>query len=198
MNTKNLEKKEIYKLEIIQKSREILARLGYKKTTTEEISKQLDRTKAALYHYFTNREEIIKAVVKYEGNSILVSIKDELEKLNDPVDSLRSFFKIRAEKIHEFGNYYRFVRDDYFNYYTFLINTLEDYHKEEFSILTTIIKDGVDKKIFQTPNIPLSAKALLKSIKAYDFYIFQGEEFKNMENELHETLKIFIRGISTK
>lgn len=198
MNSKDLEKKENYKQEIIQKTREILSRLGYKKTSTEQIAKSLNRTKAALYHYFKNRDEIIQAAIKYEGNYILLSIKDGIGKSKEPIQCLRSFFKIRSEKIHEFGNYYKYVRDEYFNYYNFIMDSLEEYHEEEFSILKKIIKDGVSKKIFKTPNITLSTKALLKSIKAYDFYIFQGEEYKNMKDELNETLEIFIKGISAK
>ena len=195
MELKNTNKKEDYRLEIIKKTRELVSRFGYKKTSTEEIARSLNRTKASLYHYFKSREDILRAAVEYEGSIILDNIKNGLKSETCPEKKIRTFFLIRADNIYKLGKFYKQVREEYFNRYSFIMEALKDYNIEELQILKEIIDEGIERGMFKTPDTTLSAKAIIKSLKAYDFFIFQGEQLKELQSELNEALNIFIKGI---
>lgn len=195
MELKNMNKKEDYRLEIIKKTRELVSRFGYKKTSTEEIARSLNRTKASLYHYFKSRDDILSAAVEYEGAMILENIKEGLKSETSPEKKIRTFFLVRADSIYKLGKFYKQVREEYFNRYSFIMDALKDYNKEELQILKDIINEGIEQGIFKTPEVTLSAKAIIKSFKAYDFFIFQGEQLKALQSELNEALNIFIKGI---
>ncbi len=193
-----MNKREDVRNEIVMKTREIISRFGFKKSSTEEIAKTLNKTKAALYHYFENREEIIKAVVNYEGRQLIDALKKAVDSEADPHKKLEAFGIARAKKINELGKFYRLVIEEFFARYPFVMNALGDYIPEELNIIETIIHDGIRDGIFVCPNVSLTSKALIKSMRGYDFFMFQGEQFKGMQAELTETLKIFTRGISKK
>lgn len=191
-------KKEIIKREIIEKSREIIARLGYKKSSTEEIARSLNKTKASLYHYFKNREEILQAVIDYEGKGLKDVLINTVNSGDNPPIKLQSFFKARAKKIFELWNFYKFVISEYFNRYSFIMGSLNEYNDKELFLVKSIIQDGIERGMFSVSNVELTSKALIKSMKGYDFFLFQGEHFNDIEDELTETLKIFVNGISKK
>ena len=52
---------------IINASRNIFARFGFKKTTVDEIANSLYKTKSFIYHYFKSKEEIFQSVVEKES-----------------------------------------------------------------------------------------------------------------------------------
>ena len=71
---------------IINTSREIFARFGFKKTTVDEIANSLNKTKSFIYHYFNSKEEIFQSVVEKEGQLLkiemmgAVSLEENLQK----------------------------------------------------------------------------------------------------------------------
>ncbi len=52
---------------ILDASRDLFARFGYKKTTMEDIAMALRKGKSSLYYYFKNKEEIFQAVIELES-----------------------------------------------------------------------------------------------------------------------------------
>ncbi|HNW30855.1 MAG TPA: TetR/AcrR family transcriptional regulator [Spirochaetota bacterium] len=195
MKRKNNPPKEDVKKEIIIKSREIISKMGYKKSSTEEIARSLNKTKGALYHYFENREEIIKEVLKYEGQLVKEAVSEALVKEKEPDKQLHSFFLIRARQVYELWSFYQSVIAEYFNRYSFIMSTLSEYTSEEQSILEGILRDGNRKKVFNVKNVRLTSSALIKAMRGYDFFMFQGVRFEDIEDEISETLRVLIRGL---
>jgi AcrR family transcriptional regulator len=193
-----IKRKDDFREEIIMKSREIVAKLGYRKASTEEIARSLNRTKGALYHYFDNREEILKAVIKYEGDQLKKAIFEAISIEDDPGKKLAAFFMTRARKILELWNFYKSVIEEYFARYSFIMTALTDYNTEEFDIVSSIISAGIDSSLFAVSDSDLAARAFIKSMKGYDFFMFQGECFEEIEVELAESLQTFIRGMTAR
>lgn len=187
--------KEDVKKEIIIKSREIISKMGYKKSSTEEIAKSLNKTKGALYHYFENREEIIREVLKYEGQFVKEAVNKALLGEEDPEKQLYIFFLIRAKQVFELWSFYQSVIAEYFNRYSFIMNALSEYTAEEQTILERIIRDGNKKKVFNVKNVGLTSRSLIKAMRGYDFFMFQGERFEDIEDEITETIRIIINGL---
>jgi len=195
MKRKNNPPKEDVKKEIIIKSREIISKMGYKKSSTEEIARSLNKTKGALYHYFENREEIIKEVLKYEGQLVKEAVSEALVKEKEPDKQLHSFFLIRARQVYELWSFYQSVIAEYFNRYSFIMSTLSEYTSEEQSILEGILRDGNRKKVFNVKNVRLTSSALIKAMRGYDFFMFQGVRFEDIEDE-YNLMRYFMVGVA--
>jgi AcrR family transcriptional regulator len=198
MAPKKTKKKEDVKQEIIKKSREVISKMGWRKSSTEEIAKTLNKTKSSLYHYFDNREELIRAVVHYEGEQIRLALVEAIAKEKNPQDRLFIFFTTRIKKIYKLWDYYKGVIEEYFLRYSFIMMALEDYNRNEQQIIEDILSDGNNRNIFNISDIALTSRALIRMMKGFDFFMFQGEKFKDIQSEIEEALRVFLSGISKK
>jgi AcrR family transcriptional regulator len=196
MISKNLTKKDETRREIIKNTRDILSKMGYKKSSTEEIAKSLNKTKSALYHYFENREEIVKAVLHYEGDQLKNTLYEAISREDDPQKKLQIFFIIRAKQIYKLWNFYKSIIEEYFLRYSYIMMALDDYTRNEQAMVEGILKEGITRGVFRISDISLTSRTMIKMIKGFDFFMFQGEKFKEIQNELTEALHVFINGIS--
>ncbi len=194
MKRKNPPKEDVKK-EIIIKSREIISKMGYKKSSTEEIAKSLNKTKGALYHYFENREDIIKEVLKYEGQLLKDALMKAVLEEKEPDRQLQLYFLARAKQVYELWSYYQSVIAEYFNRYSFIMGALSEYTIEEQTILERILADGNARKVFNIQDVSLTSRSLLKAMRGYDFFMFQGERFEDIEDEISETIQIIVKGL---
>lgn len=198
MNPRNMKNKDEIKKEIIKKSREVISKMGFRKTSTEEIAKSLNKTKSALYHYFENREEILKAVIHYEGEQVKKSIIEAIENETDPRKKLQAFFINRTKNVYKLWNFYKSIIEEYFLRYSFIWMSLDTYKMDEQKILENILQEGIDQKVFSIPDISLTSRSFIKLMRGFDFFIFQGEKYKEIQSDLAEVLRVFIKGISKK
>ena len=196
-NVKNKPKEDV-KQEIIKKSREVISKMGWRKSSTEEIAKTLNKTKSSLYHYFANREELISSVIHYEGEQIKQAILEAINEESEPKKKLQAFFLIRIKKISKLWDFYKGVIEEYFLRYSFIMLALDDYNREEQKIIETIMRDGVEQGSFILSDVPLTSRALIKMMKGFDFFMFQGEKFKQIEAEITEGIRVFLNGMTKK
>lgn len=187
-----------FKQAIVLKAREILSSNGYKKTTTEDIAKSLNKTKSALYYYFKNREEILKEVLKYEAEEVKKLIIEEIEKESEPVNKLRSFFITRFNIVNQVLDFYRPVINEYFMHNTFVLDALNGYPNEEYQIFISVLKEGEGQNLFKQGTTEQKAQSIFKGMRGFDFYLFQGEDFNTSLNEMLSCLNLIVKGILVK
>lgn len=68
---KNNERKN----QLIKAASKRFSKLGYYKTTLEEVARDIRIGKATIYHYFTSKDELYNAVLEWESNDIIEKIK---------------------------------------------------------------------------------------------------------------------------
>jgi AcrR family transcriptional regulator len=92
--------------EIVEAARRCFIRSGFHQTTTDEICREASITPGGLYHYFSNKEELIKAVVRYAADSTLQTVHEARSAEPDPRSALRRVgeFFIRAFYDPDFDN----------------------------------------------------------------------------------------------
>ena len=75
--------------EIVEAARRCFIRSGFHQTTTDEICREANITPGGLYHYFANKEELIKAVIQYASANTLNLVQEAVETEPDPRSALR-------------------------------------------------------------------------------------------------------------
>lgn len=75
--------------EIVEAARRCFIRSGFHQTTTDEICREASITPGGLYHYFSNKEELIKAVIQHAAAGALQMVREAATTEPDPRSALR-------------------------------------------------------------------------------------------------------------
>lgn len=77
------------KAQVLQIATNIFYRKGYEKASLREIAEKAGITKAAIYHHFKNKEEILFSVILHHSGRLISDLKEISRKKDDPVGQLR-------------------------------------------------------------------------------------------------------------
>ncbi|AOP34202.1 AcrR family transcriptional regulator [Leptospira tipperaryensis] len=127
---------EKYKIEILSKCVDILARRGYSAVSMREIATELDVSTGTLYHYFATKEDIFKELVKFVLNKDIEELQlyskgNPGQTLETRVDSL--FQMIQAREFY-FQNLLYIICD---------VSRLKN-HEEEKVLIADAMKEYVN------------------------------------------------------
>ncbi len=185
-----------YKKEkILDTARIIFSRFGIKKSTMDEIAKEIRMGKSTLYHYFKSKEDIFLEVVKRESDTLKKSLKEALEKTDSPRDKFRTYVKTRMKYLKELSVYYSTLTDAYFDIYSFAEEIRIDFQNFELDSLKKIFCDGVEKGIFDLKDPDLTARMIIIAFKGFEYLLFTKEEAPDVENEFDMFIDMFFEGI---
>jgi AcrR family transcriptional regulator len=76
------------KQELLQKISDLFYNKGYEKTSIRDISQHLGMTNAGLYHYFSNKQEMLFDIMTYGIEDALVAMRRELPYLKSAEDKI--------------------------------------------------------------------------------------------------------------
>lgn len=92
------------KLEICDEAIKLFCERGYDNTPMSHIAKALDVSKAVLYHYFSNKEELLFSIIDYQMEKYLSPLIDHAAVIADPEQRLRCFLKSYTKLIASDSN----------------------------------------------------------------------------------------------
>ncbi len=87
--------------EIVEAARSCFIRSGFHKTTTDDICHEASITPGGLYHYFANKEDIIKAVVMDAAENAVQVLQSTAAESPDPRSALRSVGEFFLQSMYE-------------------------------------------------------------------------------------------------
>jgi AcrR family transcriptional regulator len=153
---------------VIEKATEIFSKFGFNKTTMDEIAYAVGKGKSSLYYYFYSKEEIYHAVIENESNILLNEIHKHLKTVSDPKEKLRLYMIIRTNSIKRLASFYYMAKDKYYENYNLIEKMRKDHDEKELNIIVNILKEGVEKNIFQIKDCKLMAEAIFIAEKGFE------------------------------
>ena len=90
---KTKDETEITKQKLLYSALSVFSRLGYDKTSLEDIAKEAGFTRGAIYHNFGGKVQIFKALIDEFGVSASSIVKDVYCKDISPCDNIRLFIE---------------------------------------------------------------------------------------------------------
>lgn len=78
-------------IEILKAGWAMFARYGFAKTTMSDIATEAGVSRQTLYNAFSNKEDVLRAVVRHAGEESLATVKDEWAKVRTLDDKLATF-----------------------------------------------------------------------------------------------------------
>lgn len=161
-------KRDQKKQSILEVAQKIFSRFGFNKTTMDEIAKAARMGKATLYHYFRDKEQLFYEVVRNEAKTMQDAIANAIQDITDPKERLRVYMTVRIECLNKFAIAYSALRDEYLEHLSSIKKFRADFIAYEMRVLTSIFRDGVDKKIFSIINIHEIVKIFIITLRGIE------------------------------
>lgn len=190
--------KEEFRRKIIATAGRIFSRYGFRKTTMEEIARELKMGKSSIYYYFDSKEEIFEAVVLHEADILRNELTTAIKSVESPVDKMKNYVFVRMKAFEKLANYYNAIFDKNLDHFDFIEKIRSRYDREELAILRLILWHGAMKKVFNVVNSEYTALAVQTTLKGLEVPLFWKKKEVNIENRLNAILDVLFNGILLK
>lgn len=189
----NLDYKEV----IIQTSRKLFARFGYRKTTIDDIASALGKAKGSVYYYFKGKEEIFSAVVEHEALALRAELARVIREHRDnPINQLRGYVTMRLSLMKELANFYSALKDEYLQHLELINKVREKYQRKELATLQAILHAGKAKGILEVEDIHTASLAILAAMSGLENPLFlQLVDSEKVDERMSKVMQILLYGL---
>lgn len=184
------------KARIQQKAKDLFHRYGIKSITMDEIASQLGASKKTIYQYFSDKDELVDAVVT--------------EMIAGAHDTCEQNVATAKDAVHEAFQAMDFVQEIFSDMNPAMIYDLERFHPQSYKtfldyknkylyqVIRNNLKKGVEEELFRPDiNIDLLAKFRLEGMMiAFNQEAFPSSRFNLAE--VHKTIiEHFLFGVAS-
>jgi len=180
---------------IVAAARTLITRYGFFKTTIEDIAKSLHVGKSALYYYFKDKDEIIKAMLAEDIGKIKDQILQILAATEAPQDKLKKYSVIRMTFFKEYATVYSVLKDEYMLHFAYIQKIRKEYDEFEASLIREIMAEGVKKGIFSIKDIDLTSLTVFAAIKGMEYDWANRFDVASIEKNINAMFEILLFGI---
>ncbi|MEO0293484.1 MAG: TetR/AcrR family transcriptional regulator [candidate division WOR-3 bacterium] len=180
---------------IIKSAQDIFARFGFRKTTMDEIAQSINKAKSSLYHYFTSKQEIFKAIIEKEASLFREEITRTVSRENTPQGKLHVYILTRMRMINQLANLYSALKDEYLKQYDYIEELREKYDKEEIEVIKEILKEGCKRGVYEIENLDRAASTIVSILKGMEYSWIKEKDVKKAERYIDNLLEILFYGI---
>jgi AcrR family transcriptional regulator len=146
--------------QIVEAAREVFAKYGYRKTTIEDIASAVYKAKSSVYHYFSGKDEIFRAVVEQEASQLIQSLCKAVDNEKTPVKKFRTLFKFLCEKLEETTNYFHLLKDEWYEVFNFTNEVKKNYENVITDMIISIFNEGNRQGVFNVDDPERKAKVI--------------------------------------
>src|ERR1051325_1118128 len=128
--------------DILQAARRRFAKQGLSKTTMNEIAEDLGTSKAALYYYFKDKEQIYREVVASEQQQFIELIQGLLERKLPLAEKLKIYADHRFTSFRDLVNLSKLSFDSLFRFRPVIQDLMKEFKKKELVLIEKILEQG--------------------------------------------------------
>ena len=189
LSDRKKEERQLRKIRIVEGALKVFNDVGIEKTTMDEIAIESGFGKATLYYYFTSKDEVFVEIMEGGWRKLWEGIESRIVEEVGPKEKFMSIVKKMGKIVTSDKVLYGFL----FTAPNFIQETQKQtwktYQERLYSILQSIIEDGIKKKEF----VNLNSGLLMKAIGGlfHQLLISNNEELK--EDDFEIMLKNFLK-----
>ena len=186
---------------LIEVARQLFAKTGVENTTMNDIAQASKKGRRTLYTYFQSKKEIYHAVLESELDKLFASL--EAVALKDlPADQkLLEFIYVRLEAIKEVVVRNGTLKANFFRDIWRVENVRKDFDMREIEFVKKILEDGVRTKVFNIPNIDVTAEVLHHAFKGLEVPYIRGimsGYWTKRDGKIDDVVHLLFNGILSK
>jgi AcrR family transcriptional regulator len=189
--------------QIIEVAQRLFGMYGLEKVSMLEIASELHFSKASLYYYFPDKENIYKAVLEKEQAEFINRITEKINGISNPEKMLSEYATMRLEYFSRLLNLSRLRLEVYSDMKPVFRETTMLFKEKELGIVMDIFNLGIKKKIFRIGDKEMTASLFLDLLKGLRVSIITDRRMLVIDQEEYSRLlirtkaftKIFINGL---
>ena len=187
---------------ILDATERLLAAIGLRKMTMEDVAAEAGLTRRTVYKYFGSKQELAFASI----DRVVSKVRDRLEDIavsNTPVqDRLKRMAVARITVRLQAVQGYRMSLDSVFDVIRpAYMERRKEYFRREAEIFAVVIREGVGSRSLKPVDPDETADLLLQATNAFLPYSLSPDELGHTDEvrkRLETMADIFVAGISTR
>ena len=185
--------------QIVQVARQVFARYGYKKTALDDIARETKRGKSTIYYYFKSKDDIFKAVIDSEAEIRTQTINEQISRIDDPQQKLRTYIYVRMRTLKMVVNYYEAIKNDLLDQLYFVDSLRTEHFEAEIDLIKEMFLEGIERGEYTIQNPELTAKTIVTALHGFEVpLILKNLSDEELQKAVDEMLNILFFGIVTK
>jgi len=205
MSTKGIPMED--KLEtIISAAQKRFGLYGAEKTTMREIASDLHMSKASLYYYFKDKENLYAAVIRKEQIEFLKKLEKEIRTVADPASSLRKYALTRLSYFRTLLNLSRIRLPSSSGLKPEIVNSMSDFREEEKRLIMKVLEKGKEIGQFTFHDTSRTATLFLDLLRGLrsgfindkNFLVIDDNEYEMLSEKVTDITEIFVKGMMYK
>jgi len=196
--SENLQKDEIIILEIITGARTLFEKFGLKKTTMEDIAKEIGKSKSSLYYYFPSKYEIFQAVVEQEINELFKLAFKAIDNAGTAKEKLKAYTKVRLCKISKLGNLSQVIKNDLMDNMDVVMKIKKKHENTQVKMVRDILAEGVasgEFKKIRSADIDLLALLFTAAFTGISLPMCGDHQFTDLTQRVDVIVDVMVDGI---
>ena len=189
LSDRKKEERILRKKRIVQGALKVFNDLGIEKTTMDEIALESGFGKATLYYYFPSKDEVFVEIMESGWKKLWEGIESKIVEELGPKEKFMGIVKEMGEIVTRNKILYGFL----FTAPNYIQDTQKQtwktYQERLYSILQSIIEDGIKKKEF----VDLNPGLLMKAIGGLFHQLLISNDEQLKEEEFEIMLKNFLK-----
>ena len=172
--------KDPFREDILNGARELFERFGFKKTTMEDIARQVGKSKSALYYYYKTKEEIFEAVILRDIATTEALVAEAVKNEESASNKFRVLFTTLLGGVKQKANQFSTFKSELYETH-FLFDSIV---KKRDSYIEEMIKDililGISQhevKMMNNAEMSLWAVMINITVKAMAHKLFLEDDF---------------------
>ena len=198
----NNEKTEIVE-SILQAAKARLVAYGLDKTTMNEIADEIGMSKASLYYYFTNKEDLFRAVIQHEHKHFLEEQNTYLNSGLSAYQLLQNYADERLKFFQDLLNINKLNLHLIHKSKPAFAPLFEVFRQKEILLVHQMLEHGIQNKEFHFFDVRQYAELFIDLIQGLrrniklkkDFINISQEDYQMLGRQYHLLVQIFCTGI---
>ena len=137
----------------IEVARQLFARKGVENTTMNDIAAASDKGRRTIYTYFKSKRDIFNAVIESETDQILSRLRHIVSMPSSPEEKILDYIDCRFEAMKEIVSRNGSLRAGFFRDVRKVDRARKIITRKETALLRDILQEGVEKGVFDIPNV---------------------------------------------
>jgi TetR/AcrR family transcriptional regulator len=183
---------------IAQAAKEVFAESGYQGATLEEIAQRAGMSKATIYIYYKNKDDLFLQVVEELVNSAMAITAQEATTARAPIEKLYAMVRSKMEFYEHERDFFRI----YLNEKHGLEVAPKDPHKralremylQGIQTLAKVIQEGIDAGVLRPLDSRRLAFFLQEMMNTVHVHRIQGKAKTSVDEDVELLLDLFLHG----
>lgn len=153
---------------IVEEAQRLFATKGFTNTTVNDIAAASGKGRRTIYTYFSNKQDIYRAVVVSEASRMYDRLSAVVNKDVPPSEKFERYIEVRLEGIREIVERNGSLRGEFFHDIWEVERARKKMSIHEIDLLKRILDEGVAKGVFVVHDTAVAAFILHSALKGLD------------------------------